>query len=65
MVKKIVRPKKRRIEIEIPKEYVDKEIVISIKPVGEDIIEKTRGILKIDIKQWEKKREDEWDRVFD
>jgi hypothetical protein len=73
MIRKIIRPTAQNYTIKLPKEYLNKDIVIQVSPVmptnGEnhkyiDIIRKTSGILaekNIDPIEWQKKIRAEWE----
>jgi len=73
MIKEIIKPQSQRHTIEIPKEYLNQDIMILVMPLAADeakagdrlnIIKKTSGILSkrnIDPIEWQKKIRSEWD----
>ena len=73
MIREIIRPKSRSYTIDIPKEYLNRDIEILIFPLTpekslsnqrNDIIKKTSGILadkKINPVDWQKKIRTEWE----
>ena len=73
MIREVVRPQTQSFTINIPKEYLNREIEILIFPVNPekefsnqktDIIKKTSGLLshrKVDPIEWQKKIRDQWD----
>jgi len=63
MIQKTLTPTKQTVTIKIPKEYLNTELEIIIKPKYEMIF-KTSGILKnIDITKWEENIKNEWNRI--
>ncbi len=73
MIREIIRPQTQSYTINIPAEYLDREVEILVLPVGPEkkvlshnasIVKKTAGILsknKIDPVSWQRKIRDEWD----
>ncbi len=76
MVREIVTPQSQEYILNIPEEYIDKEIEILILPfsypkesdekeIKKDIFAKTSGILtsqNLDPLKWQDEIRDEWDR---
>ena len=74
MIKEIIRPRSQQYVIQIPKEYLNKDVVVSLVPLTEDagqsddrliIIKRTAGILaerKIDPVTWQREIRSEWER---
>ncbi|MFO7885904.1 MAG: hypothetical protein R6U68_13890 [Desulfobacteraceae bacterium] len=74
MIKQIIRPQSQQYVIQIPKEYLNKDVVVSVAPLTEDtaqsddrlgIIKRTAGILadrKIDPVAWQREIRSEWER---
>ena len=73
MIREIIRPQGKTYTINIPEEYIDKEVEIIVLPVrlerihleqSADIVRKTSGILsdkKIDPVCWQREIRSEWD----
>jgi len=73
MIREVIRPKTQSYTIEIPPEYLDREIEIIVFPVEpekqyeartSEIVRKTSGILAgkaIDPVSWQKRIRGEWD----
>jgi len=73
MLKEIIRPQSQKYTIEIPKEYLNQNVMILVLPLSGDtrlddkrmdIIQKTSGILSgrnIDPLRWQKEIRDEWE----
>jgi len=73
MIREVIRPQAQHYTIEIPKEYVNREIEILISPLSSEhmyseryteIIRKTSGILshrKIDPVAWQRQIREQWD----
>jgi hypothetical protein len=74
MIKEIIRPQSQQYVIEIPKEYLNRDVVVSVVPLADDakqsddrlgIIKKTAGILagrKINPVKWQREIRSEWER---
>ncbi len=74
MIKQIIRPRSQQYVIQIPKKYLNKDVVVSVVPLTEDagqsddrldIIKRTAGILaerKIDPVTWQREIRSEWER---
>ena len=73
MIKEIIRPQSQQYVIKIPKEYLNKDVVVSVVALAEDaaqsddrlgIIKRTAGILaerKIDPVKWQREIRSEWE----
>ncbi len=73
MIREIIRPQGKTYTINIPEEYINKEVEIIMLPVRlerihleqrADIVRKTSGILsdkKIDPVSWQREIRSEWD----
>jgi hypothetical protein len=73
MIKEIIRPQSQQYVIEIPKEYLNTDVVVSVVPLTENtaqsddrlsIIKRTAGILavrKIDPVKWQREIRSEWE----
>lgn len=73
MIREIIKPQTRIHTIEIPKEYLNREVEILIFPISPDktdknrryqLIRKTSGVIsnkKIDPVMWQKEIRNEWD----
>jgi hypothetical protein len=74
MIKEIIRPQSQQYVIQIPKEYLNTDVVVSVVPLNEDaapsndrlgIIKRTAGILaerKIDPMTWQREIRSEWEK---
>lgn len=77
MIRLIIKPTKKKYFIELPEEYMNKEVEVIVFPVGsynrkdesnsdiEKLIKKTTGILakrNIDPLQWQKEIRNEYER---
>jgi len=73
MIREIIRPQTQSYTINIPAEYLNREVEILVLPVGPErkvlsqsasIVNKTAGILsknKVEPVSWQRKVRDEWD----